>query len=115
MVKHPFVVGFLVAEFPQMILGGEPTPSTGESCYLPNSEDSKLLELQTYDKGQSNEILYFTTEQRLNAENISRSITMAYVMDQVIFRILEFYICLFTNMKFFFVGYLSLHLCISVE
>ncbi|CDP13234.1 unnamed protein product [Coffea canephora] len=82
MVKHPFVVGFLVAEFPQMILGGEPTPSTGESCYLPNSEDSKLLELQTYDKGQSNEILYFTTEQRLNAENISRSITMAYVMDQ---------------------------------
>lgn len=93
MVKHPFVVGFLVAEFPHMILGGEPRSSPGESCFLPNTTDSKLVELQAFE-GKSTEIFNFTTEQRLNAENICRTLATAYVMDQVIF-ISELYIFLF--------------------
>lgn len=85
MVKHPFVVGFLVAEFPQMVLGEESWSSSEISSYfLPPSTESELTKLQRA-KATSTESFIFTADQRLNAINISRTLAMAYVMDQVTF------------------------------
>lgn len=82
MVKHPFVVGFLVAEFPQMVLGEESWSSSEISSYfLPPSTESELTKLQRA-KATSTESFIFTADQRLNAINISRTLAMAYVMDQ---------------------------------
>ncbi|KAG5520775.1 hypothetical protein RHGRI_033375 [Rhododendron griersonianum] len=86
MVKHPFVVGFLVAELPKMELKREehdikqcPLP---EECYaFPPCIDTKSWEIQAL-KDNHLEMSNFTAEQRLNAINISRSLAMAYVMDQ---------------------------------
>lgn len=85
MVKHPFVVGFLVAELPKLELQKEEDDvkvkqgSSPEESYpyaIPKS-----WELQSFvDK--TLEMHNFSTEQRLNAINISRSVAMAYVMDQ---------------------------------
>ncbi|CAH1417257.1 unnamed protein product [Lactuca virosa] len=85
MVKHPFVVGFLVAELPKLELQKEEDNvkvkqgSSPEESYpyaIPKS-----WELQSFvDK--TLEMHNFSTEQRLNAINISRSVAMAYVMDQ---------------------------------
>ncbi|GLT86531.1 hypothetical protein SLE2022_046660 [Rubroshorea leprosula] len=92
MVKQPFVVGFLVAELPEMemeALGStekverdlvnSPTP---EQVYgLPKSPDVKSWEIQSIEN-ETSRMNIFTTEERLNAINISRSLAMAYVMDQ---------------------------------
>lgn len=87
MVKHPFIVGFLVAELPRTAFdkGGfnvKAWPGQEEFYSLPPSMDLKSLNIQT-STDHSFEMLKFTAEQRLNAINISRSLAMAYVMDQV--------------------------------
>ncbi|KAL2547111.1 Chloroplast sensor kinase [Forsythia ovata] len=86
MVKHPFVVGFLVAELPTMAQKRELLPVKersfpGQSFALPHSVDSQLLDIQTFGD-HSFEISKFTREQQLNAINITSSLAMAYVMDQ---------------------------------
>ncbi|CAE5963339.1 unnamed protein product [Arabidopsis arenosa] len=63
MVKHPFVVGFLVAELP-------------EAYALPASANTKS------PKVKRPSVKVFTAEQRSYAINISRTLAMAYVMDQ---------------------------------
>lgn len=87
MVKHPFVVGFLVAELPKMELKREEhdikqCPLPEESYAFPPCTDTKSWEIQAL-KDNHLEMSKFTAEQRLNAINISRSLAMAYVMDQV--------------------------------
>lgn len=86
MVKHPFVVGFLVAELPKLEIQKEEDDvkqglSTQESYPGYPYTIPKSWELQSFvDK--TLEMHNFSTEQRLNAINISRSVAMAYVMDQ---------------------------------
>ncbi|XP_010556211.1 PREDICTED: chloroplast sensor kinase, chloroplastic isoform X2 [Tarenaya hassleriana] len=74
MVKHPFVVGFLVAELPEGEEEGnnglKRFPSPEEAYALPPSSDSESPEFQ------------FQSEKRSYAINISRTLAMAYVMDQ---------------------------------
>ncbi|KAJ8569741.1 hypothetical protein K7X08_006318 [Anisodus acutangulus] len=86
MVKHPFIVGFLVAELPRTTwdkgeLNVKGWPAQEEIFSLPPSRDMKSLHIQT-SSDHSFDVLKFTAEQRLNAINISRSLAMAYVMDQ---------------------------------
>lgn len=87
MVKHPFVVGFLVAELPGVEHGRgshdtSQFPSPEELYSLPPSFDLKSPNIPL---GSGNPLTYFnlSADQRLNAINISRSLAMAYVMDQV--------------------------------
>ncbi|CAL8994166.1 unnamed protein product [Prunus brigantina] len=96
MVKHPFVVGFLVAEFPRMEMpppGGKVQCEgcdlihrlTPEEAYaLPPSSNIKSWDTQNLeDQPEPLLTMYkFSAEQRSNAINISRSLAMAYVMDQ---------------------------------
>ncbi|GJX45803.1 retrovirus-related pol polyprotein from transposon TNT 1-94 [Tanacetum coccineum] len=87
MVKHPFVVGFLVAKLPKLEIRKENDDVKPGSLF----EDSyavypysipKSWEIQSFvDK--TLKMHNFSAEQRLNAINISRSVAMAYVMDQV--------------------------------
>ncbi|KAG5604779.1 hypothetical protein H5410_026271, partial [Solanum commersonii] len=86
MLKHPFIVGFLVAELPSTTwdkggLNVKGWPAQEETFPLPLSTDLKSLNIKT-SSDHSFEMLKFTAEQRLNAINISRSLAMAYVMDQ---------------------------------
>ncbi|WCJ38555.1 chloroplast sensor kinase [Euphorbia peplus] len=92
MVKHPFVVGFLVAEIPMVELEASSDNAVAEVIndliHLPSQahtfssiEHKKPLGMQSF--GEEPVITYdFTAEQKLNAINISRSLAMAYVMDQ---------------------------------
>ncbi|KAL6190438.1 hypothetical protein ACLB2K_036835 [Fragaria x ananassa] len=95
MVKHPFVVGFLVAESPRMEMPpagsvrGEgcdlihcPTPE--EAYALPRGSDVKSWDdLSLEDEPERVATMYkFSADQRSIAINISRSLAMAYVMDQ---------------------------------
>lgn len=87
MVKHPFVVGFLVAELPILENEREKRPLTHcnspeETYALTPHSDDKLQEIQVLEE-ESLKQYKFTAEQRLHAINISRSLAMAYVMDQV--------------------------------
>ncbi|KAF8390508.1 hypothetical protein HHK36_025035 [Tetracentron sinense] len=93
MVKHPFVVGFLVAELPMMELEAcgddkrdaqdlPPCPPQDESHALPPCFDKKKWEIQTLKEDILPTYQKFTEEQRSNAVLISRSLAMAYVMDQ---------------------------------
>ncbi|PWA64602.1 chloroplast sensor kinase [Artemisia annua] len=86
MVKHPFVVGFLVAELPKLEIRKEEddvrpgSPSEDSYAVYPYSIP-KSWEIQSFvDK--TLEMHNFSAEQRLNAINISRSVAIAYVMDQ---------------------------------
>ncbi|PIN22935.1 hypothetical protein CDL12_04344 [Handroanthus impetiginosus] len=88
MVTHPFVVGFLVAELPKMVLEREwhdikehPSPGKSFNFKLPHGIDPQPLDLQTFED-HSVDMLKFSTDQKLNAFNITRSLAMAYVMDQ---------------------------------
>ncbi|CAN8243841.1 unnamed protein product [Cochlearia groenlandica] len=90
MVKHPFVVGFLVAELPfeaEVVVEEEleeEKPSGGlkhftspEGAYgFPGSVKAKLPKVKVPS------VKVFTAEQRSYAINISRTLAMAYVMDQ---------------------------------
>lgn len=90
MVKQPFVVGFLVAELPEMEACGSlkrgeghlvnyPTPE--EAYALPQDPIVKSWEIRSVDN-EASRMNIFTAKERLNAINISRSLAMAYVMDQ---------------------------------
>lgn len=94
MVKHPFVVGFLVAELPLVELE---TCVKGQSDGLNNHVsgkedyslppfldlDKKSWEIQTLRmKDEPVGMCNFTADQRSNAVDISQSLAMAYVMDQ---------------------------------
>lgn len=85
MVKHPFVVGFLVAEL-QMMKSEEhdfvPGLSSEEARGIPPGSNMKSWEIETFDDERMR-MYKFTSEQKLNAVNICRSLAMAYVMDQV--------------------------------
>lgn len=87
MVKHPFVVGFLVAEIPGLELGrgshdASQFPSPEECYALPPTFDLKSPEIPLCSE-KPLMYLNLSADQRLNAINISHSIAMAYVMDQV--------------------------------
>lgn len=96
MVKHPFVVGFLVAELPLVEL--ETCEKKAQSDRSNNSVsrkevyslspfldlDKKSWETQTTRvKDEPVCMRNFTSDQRSNAVDISQSLAMAYVMDQV--------------------------------
>ncbi|XP_042385147.1 chloroplast sensor kinase, chloroplastic-like isoform X3 [Zingiber officinale] len=93
MVKHPFVVGFLVAELPKMNLATSdnldnvqkdvPFYSSDDGT-LPNTpySNKKPLEIQTFREDLTKACEQFTTEKRSRAIMISRSLATAYVMDQ---------------------------------
>lgn len=90
MVKHPFVVGFLVAELPlmelQMCGTEEPDAAIGfqspEELYaFPPSFDTESHAIESFDHERMR-VYKFSADQRLNAINICRSLAMAYVMDQ---------------------------------
>ncbi|CAH8386534.1 unnamed protein product [Eruca vesicaria subsp. sativa] len=87
MVKHPFVVGFLVAELPveaeevveeedeeEKERGLKQFPSPEEAYALPGSAKPPKVKVPS--------VKVFTAEQRSYAINISRTLAMAYVMDQ---------------------------------
>lgn len=88
MVKHPFVVGFLVAELPleakeeeevvEESRGLKHFPSPEEAYALPGSANAKPPKVKLPS------VKVFTAEQRSYAINISRTLAMAYVMDQVV-------------------------------
>lgn len=96
MVKHPFVVGFLVAELPRMEMPPPPgnlqsegcdlihLPTPEEAYALPRGSDVKSWDIHTLeDEPEPVVTMYkFSAEQRSIAINISRSLAMAYVMDQ---------------------------------
>ncbi|KAJ6719647.1 CHLOROPLAST SENSOR KINASE CHLOROPLASTIC [Salix purpurea] len=89
MVKHPFVVGFLVAELPMVEMdiscaNGESDLISPEEAYASSSasfKKPKSWSIQTLNDEPSR-IFNFTAEQRLNAIDISHTLAMAYVMDQ---------------------------------
>lgn len=85
MVKHPFVVGFLVAEFPRKEHDLPHHQSPEEAYALQDLEANlklnKLWSFKNRKVGIGTQKL--SAEQRLNAINIARSLAMAYVMDQV--------------------------------
>lgn len=86
LVKHPFVVGFLVAELPKMEADGSKGSDlvcnlSPEEAYA--SESDSFWGIKSFDNERM--IMYrLTAEQRSNAINICRSLAMAYVMDQVL-------------------------------
>ncbi|KAL5053533.1 hypothetical protein RYX36_034215 [Vicia faba] len=94
MVKHPFVVGFLVAELPLVELETcEKGQSDGSNNRVSRKEvyslspfldlDKKSWETQTSRfKDEPVCMGNFTSDQRSNAVDISQSLAMAYVMDQ---------------------------------
>lgn len=93
MVKHPFLVGFLVAEFQGMeipkegIVHGQERDmkhhsGTEETHAWSLDTDVKSWDIQT-SEDESMRMYKFTAEQKSNAINISRSLAVAYVMDQV--------------------------------
>ncbi|OMO60250.1 hypothetical protein CCACVL1_24292 [Corchorus capsularis] len=97
MVKQPFVVGFLVAELPEMedashgSSAGEDVdlvsyPSPEEAYALspppPGLDVKRSWEMKSLEKQPLRKNDIFTADQRSNAINISRTIAMAYVMDQ---------------------------------
>lgn len=88
MVTHPFVVGFLVAELPVASksewVDQNDFKCSGESFPLPHSMDSQPLDVKT-SKDHSVDKLKFSTDQKINAIHITRSLATAYVMDQVVF------------------------------
>lgn len=94
MVKHPFVVGFLVAELPLVEEKCQKSKSDGPENLMTVEEpysfppfldlDKKSREIQNLQvKNEAVGMHNFTSEQRSNAVNISQSLAMAYVMDQV--------------------------------
>ncbi|KAK8480584.1 hypothetical protein V6N13_108066 [Hibiscus sabdariffa] len=94
MVKQPFVVGFLVAELPEM----EKVPQgaeRGDMLHCPIPEEPYALsspspglgmrkpwEIQYLENEPMRQNDIFTVDQRSNAINISRTLAVAYVMDQ---------------------------------
>ncbi|XP_073014079.1 chloroplast sensor kinase, chloroplastic [Typha latifolia] len=93
MVKHPFVVGFIVAEIPipevRMNMNALSTeqqsphsPPENGSYGLSSHSNGKMWEIKPFKEDVMKVFSQFTTEQRSRAIMISRSLAMAYVMDQ---------------------------------
>ncbi|CAA6659556.1 unnamed protein product [Spirodela intermedia] len=92
MVKHPFVVGFIVAELPflerktfQGTEDNEQHSSFGSSshdAYELRQSDKRIWEIQSVEKNIAKYYHQFTAEHSARAITISRSLAMAYVMDQ---------------------------------
>ncbi|CAF2186765.1 BnaA07g38660D [Brassica napus] len=91
MVKHPFVVGFLVAELPleaEEVLEEEDEEEEEEGGFkhFPSPEEAYTLPGSATNakppKVKLPSVKVFTAEQRSYAINISRTLAMAYVMDQ---------------------------------
>ena len=94
MVKHPFVVGFLVAELPKLETEIHENAQSGEqylpfcsmkdsSPGLPPCSDKRLWEIQAFKGDPNRNYAQFSHDQISRAIIISRSLAMAYVMDQV--------------------------------
>ncbi|KAB2090795.1 hypothetical protein ES319_A03G146000v1 [Gossypium barbadense] len=95
MVKQPFVVGFLVAELPGM----EKVPQgsgSGNMVRFPTPEEAYALsspspglgmkkswEIQSLENEAMRQNDIFTVDESSNAINISRTLAVAYVMDQI--------------------------------
>ncbi|KAM3706233.1 hypothetical protein ACJW31_03G138200 [Castanea mollissima] len=101
MVKHPFVVGFLVAELPMMVepetCGDRESVSVSESegnglVHYPSPEEAYALSpgfgsgVKSWKiecvKDEPMRMCRFSADQKANAINIAQSLAMAYVMDQ---------------------------------
>ncbi|CAN1137378.1 Chloroplast sensor kinase, chloroplastic [Linum perenne] len=95
MVKHPFVVGFLVAELPKMEMDASDLvqddrcsdlmhlpPSLEDSYGSSLGFDERVLGNENRDNELHSTIHRLSSDNRLNAINISQSLAMAYVMDQ---------------------------------
>ncbi|XP_077250538.1 chloroplast sensor kinase [Tasmannia lanceolata] len=91
MVKHPFVVGFLVAELPMMETCGNArkdehalpiSPSPDESYGVPSCSDKEKWDILAFKEDLVKTYHQFTVEQRSRASKISLSLAMAYIMDQ---------------------------------
>ncbi|KAK0603274.1 hypothetical protein LWI29_003308 [Acer saccharum] len=90
MAKHPFLVGFLVAELLRMEIdmsGSEGHDLIRRQCpeeayALPLlSDKNSSLEIESFDNKRMR-IYKLTSEQRSNAINKCQSLAMAYVIDQ---------------------------------
>lgn len=95
MVKHPFVVGFLVAELPveaEEVVEEEEEEEEGGFKHFPSPEEAYALPGSATNakppKVKLPSVKVFTAEQRSYAINISRTLAMAYVMDQVVLTLL---------------------------
>lgn len=93
MVKHPFVVGFLVAELPNLemerCIGMQssdhdlwPYSSPYEACALLTGSETSTQGIQSTTNGPLR-TYKLNQDRQSNAFHISRSLAMAYVMDQV--------------------------------
>lgn len=93
MVKHPFVVGFLVAELPNLEMekcmdmqsadrDSWPYSSLHEAGALVAGSGTSTQGIQNTTNG-SLRAYKFNADRQANAFHISRSLAMAYVMDQV--------------------------------
>lgn len=87
MVKHPFIVGFLVAEIPIKETtmtnreNQDKKPDLTPTLSLPKS-DRTMWEIQPYKK-ELEAGHHLTTDKMSRAVMIARSLAMAYVLDQV--------------------------------
>lgn len=101
MVKHPFVVGFLVAELPRMETetcedaqrGEEHLPSSSMESgppRLPPCSGKGALDFESFNEQPTRNYAQFTTEQKSRAIMISRCLALAYVMDQVAISLYHF-------------------------
>uniref|UniRef100_A0A0D9XYQ1 Histidine kinase/HSP90-like ATPase domain-containing protein n=1 Tax=Leersia perrieri TaxID=77586 RepID=A0A0D9XYQ1_9ORYZ len=92
MVKHPFVVGFLVAELPELV-GCTKNSETSDIPIPSHSFLDSSSDITPYTKGktwdfqtsgdQANCYAQLVTEWKNSALMISRTLAMAYVMDQI--------------------------------
>ncbi|KAJ3671755.1 hypothetical protein LUZ60_007834 [Juncus effusus] len=81
LVKHPFIVGFLVAELPN--LERETNKTKYKSNDLKLNSDDKNWGIQTFKEDlMKNWGIDFSNEQKSRAVMICRSLATAYVMDQ---------------------------------
>lgn len=93
MVKHPFVVGFLVAELPNLEMEKCMDMQSGDHDLWPYSSPHEAGALiagsGTSTQGIQSTLngslgtYKFNADRQANAFHISRSLAMAYVMDQV--------------------------------
>lgn len=99
MVKHPFVVGFLVAELPELHVGHDINFHSADIQLRSSKSIDKLFEITPHTKfkawdvqtsgDQANNYSQLVNEWKNTALMISRTLAMAYVMDQVNFSFLS--------------------------
>ncbi|KAG9446764.1 hypothetical protein H6P81_012892 [Aristolochia fimbriata] len=94
MVKHPFVVGVLVAELPTMTLEAQSiaveegkisaplAPTVKKSLGVPSNPERNMWKIQAFTDDFVKRYQTFTVEQESRAIKIALSLAMAYVMDQ---------------------------------